>query len=400
MIGLRPPLNCFGFVAVTVKRGACYSWRSSPLQLQRINESASHAQSCTRPAPIRWGRAGTLLFCGLAAHATVHAETSKDIMPASLARDVSTSGKPNAGAAPPSIVITAFNGDKIANDIDGGVAPARSVGPVDGTITPRRWTDHVASDRYASFGSRVGRIKWETVGLFAFYTGINAPKFARPTKSFHFKQEGWFGDSTESLGVDKLAHAYDTYLISEFLHARLHDKTGGGAGDAVTAALVASGVMIYSELFDGIELSSGFSLEDVAMNTSGAIFSVIRNTVPGVKEKLDFRLLMIPNSSLYTRTGRNHWAQQRYLLALKLAGFKRFEKSPLRFVEFHTGYNVSNFTYKAIARGETPKRHLFFGIGLNLRELFFKNSRSPVGRAAGTALNYLQVPYTAVHHDY
>lgn len=298
------------------------------------------------------------------------------------------------------MIITSFSDDQLANPVENGQRPDQPIGPVDETAPARRWTDHVASDRYSSVGSQIARIKWESLGVFAFYAAINAPKFWEPTTSFHFKQEGWFGRSTDSLGVDKLAHAYDTYILAELLHARLHQKTGAAEGDATTAALVASSAMIFSEIFDGIEANSGFSIEDVVMNTSGAVFSLLRNVVPGVREKLDFRLLLTPNSDFYTRTGRDHWAQQQYLLALKLSGFERFEDSPLRFVELQTGYRVSDFTYKAIARGGKPKGHVYFGIGLNLRELFFKDSKSTAGRVAGTVLNYLQLPYTAIHHDY
>jgi hypothetical protein len=377
-------------------------WRPDSLASRWTDESPPQLRPRKGPGPNWPLRVGAFLLYGLTPHATLYAETPASMLPSSPEREADTTGKADADAPELPIIITSFRGDRIANPGEEEQAwpSPPPIGSVDRTAAPRRWTDHVASDQYDTIGSRIGRIKWETAGVFAFYTVINAPKFSKPMKPFHFKSEGWFGDNTDSLGVDKLAHAWDSYMISELLHARLHKKTGGAAGDATTAALIAMGAMIYSELYDGIETTSGFSFEDIAMNTSGVIFSVIRNTVPGVKEKLDFRLLLTPNSNIYTRTGRDHWAQQQYLLALKLSGFSRFENSPLRFVELHTGYRVSNFTHDAVARGETPKGHVFFGVGINLRELFFKDSRSTVGRAAGTALDYLQVPYTAIHHDY
>lgn len=346
-------------------------------------------------------RAGALILCCLAAHGAAHAEGPKNSAPVGEERGAGAgrSEDVDAGAAASAIIITSFSDDQFANPVEDGRRPAPPAGPVD-EAPPRRWTDHVASDRYSSVGSRIAAIKWESLGVFAFYAAINAPKFWEPRKSFHFKQEGWFGQSTDSLGVDKLAHAYDTYILAELLHARLHQKTGAAEGDATTAALVASSAMIFSEIFDGIEENSGFSIEDVVMNTSGAAFSLLRNVVPGVRETLDFRLLLTPNSDFYTRTGRDHWAQQQYLLALKLSGFERFENSPLRFVELQTGYRVSDFTYKAIARGGNSKGHVYFGVGFNLRELFFKGAKSTAGRVAGTVLNYLQLPYTAIQHDY
>ena len=342
----------------------------------RSNESRSSARLI-----VALRCAGALLLCSLAAHGTVHAET------------------PIADGAVPDTILIPYHGpDPLADsapDIQLAALPAQA------TESPPRWTEHIPADQshYRSFGSKVGQIKWETLGLVAYFTAINSPKLFKPTESFHFKNEGWFGKSTTNLGVDKLTHAFDAYILAEFLHARLHRKTGATSGDALTAAALASGLMIYSELSDGIETDSGFSWQDVAMNSAGAAFSVLRNTVPGLKEKLDFRLQLMPNSDIYTRTGKRHYEQQRYLLALQLSGFEQFEKTPMRFVELHAGYYASGFTGRDIARGERPRRHLFFGVGLYVRELFFKNPGSRVGRIAGQALDYIQIPYTAAHWD-
>jgi hypothetical protein len=261
------------------------------------------------------------------------------------------------------------------------------------------WTDHVprSASGYATFGSQVRRIKWESLGALGYFTAVNSPKFFKETTSLHFKDEGWFGKSTENLGVDKLTHAFDAYILAEILHARLHARTGRASGDAFTAAVLAAGLMFYSELYDGIETDSGISFQDMVMNAAGATFSLLRNTAPGLREKLDFRLLVMPNSDIYTRTGKRHYAQQRYLMALQLAGFDAFKDTSLRFVELHAGYYASGFTSKDVARGERPRRHLFFGIGINLRELFFRTPRSTVGRIAGVGLDYIQIPYTAAH---
>ena len=49
------------------------------------------------------------------------------------------------------------------------------------------------------------------------------------------------------------------------------------------------------------------------------------------------------------------------------------------------------------AAGVIPDRDIFFGVSLNIKELFFKNSRSKLGRAVASGLNYLQLPYTGVY---
>lgn len=250
---------------------------------------------------------------------------------------------------------------------------------------------------YASFGEDVETIKWELAAVTAYYTATNAPKLFKNPRLPHVKSEGWFGKSTNNVGVDKLAHAYSAYVISELFYGRLKRKTGGAPGIEYTAAALASGVMLWSEAFDSIEPDGGWSWEDVAMNTAGAGLSVLRNSVPGLDEKLDFRLMIEPNENIYNVNGKEHFEQQRYFFALKLSGFEEFERSPFRFVELHLGYHGDDFRLEDRAAGIEPKRHVFVGVGVNLRELLFKDAKRPAGRVAGEILDYFQPPYTAVH---
>lgn len=255
-----------------------------------------------------------------------------------------------------------------------------------------------AARPHLSFGERAAAAKWEAGGIFAYMT-VTQIAVTKGTRSFHFQNEGWFGKDTTNLGIDKLTHAFNSYMLAELLNWRISEKTGNAHGSAATAAVLASGLMIYSELFDAHKKTSGFSVQDVLSNTAGAAFSAARNTVPGLKEKLDFRLLLMPNSDVFTFKGKRHYEQQRYLLALQLAGFEELRESPLRFVELHAGYRATGFTNAQQQRGERLRRSLFVGVGLNLNELFFRNTHSGAGRVAGQALNYLQVPYTAFYLD-
>lgn len=249
-----------------------------------------------------------------------------------------------------------------------------------------------------SFGGQARSVKWEVIGYAVYMTAVNIHKVTDVgSHSFRVKSEGWFGKDTFNLGMDKLAHAFDTYLLAELLRPRIDRRNGKPKGSAFTAAVLASGLMLYGEFYDGIKKTSGFSFEDLLFNTGGAAFSILRHEVPGLSDKLDFRVMIMPNSDVFTPSGQRHYRQQRYLLALKLAGFKRFEHSPLRFLELHAGYYATGFTPKERARGEELKRKPFVGVGLNLGELFFSSSSSRVSRAAASALEYIQIPYTAVH---
>ncbi|MBD2842785.1 DUF2279 domain-containing protein [Erythrobacter sp. KMU-140] len=252
---------------------------------------------------------------------------------------------------------------------------------------------------YASFGEDVAAIKWELAAVGGYYFAINAPKLFDDPQWPSFQSEGWFGVNTNNVGIDKLAHTYSTYIVSELLYARLNHKTGGAPGIQYTAAALASGIMIGTELFDAIEPTSGWSWEDFAMNTAGAGLSILRNSVPDLDQKLDFRLMITPNDDIYTTSGKEHFRQQRYFFALKLAGFEAFERSPFRLLELHLGYRGDDFLAEDRAAGIRPQRHIFVGFGLNFGELFFRRAKSPTVRSAGDVLNYFQLPYTAAHFN-
>lgn len=262
-----------------------------------------------------------------------------------------------------------------------------------------RFNSNALPRAYASFGEDVKAIKWEFAAIAGYYTAINAPKLLKDPRWPTTQKEGWFGRSTKNLGVDKLAHAYSAYVISELLYGRIKRKVGDTPGIELTAAALASGIMLWSEAFDSIEPSSGWSWEDVAFNSLGAGFSVIRNSMPGLEDKLDFRLMIQPNEDVYTVKGKEHFRQQRYLFAMKLAGFKAFERTPLRYLELHLGYRADDFLNEDRAAGISPKRHVFTGIGINLKELLFKDARTRKGRTVGEVLEYFQPPFTSIHRD-
>jgi hypothetical protein len=155
-----------------------------------------------------------------------------------------------------------------------------------------------------SFGAHVESVKWELGAVVAYMTAINLVKLAdKGSAGFSFQDEGFFGRNTVNLGIDKLSHAHNSYVLAELIAARIRRNTGTTRGTAVSGALLAAGVMFYSELFDGIKATSGFGANDLLFNSLGAGFSVLRNTTPGLEEKLDFRVLVIPNRNVYTYTG-------------------------------------------------------------------------------------------------
>jgi hypothetical protein len=249
---------------------------------------------------------------------------------------------------------------------------------------------------YRGFGRQLGAIKWEIGAVAAYYTIANSRKLFENPIAPHTQKEGFFGRSTRNVGVDKLAHAYSAYVVSELFHARLKHKTDGAPGIEYTAGALGFATTLYTELWDSVERSGGWSWEDVAMNSAGAGFSILRNSVPGLDRKLDYRLMVVPNDKIFSIEGKAHFEQQRYFFALKLSGFDAFERSPLRYLELHLGYFGKDFSNEDRAAGIRPQRRVFVGFGINLRELLFPDPSSRAGRAAGEVLDYFQPPYTAL----
>ena len=257
-------------------------------------------------------------------------------------------------------------------------------------------------------------IPWRLGGATAAITLTGIGNWDWGSSSFHFRQEGWFGEDTASLGMDKLGHAYSAFVLTEFFTDGMDGSQVDRSHAPYTAGLLTMGLMTYIEVFDGFSKEHGFSGEDMVVDAAGVLFSIARRKAPGLREKVDFRLLYTPDQATIAsfkcfprphcdrdgRTARSpitDYSNQRYLLAFKLAGFKPLDRTPFRFLEVHAGYYGRGFTAEAAARGDPLRRRIFFGVGVNVGELLVPRPRGWTAKAARSAFEYLQVPYTAVH---
>lgn len=267
--------------------------------------------------------------------------------------------------------------------------------------TPEERHGRVQSLAPASVGDALKAVKWEAIGLTGYLATINTVKLIENAGSFGFQEEGWFSKSANTVGIDKLTHSFNTYLITEMMQDRMERKIGNQPSARVAAGALAGGLMFLAEISDGFEKTAGFSTEDIAMNMAGAGFSILRRSVPGLRDKLDYRMMIVPNSDIYTFKGRRHFRQLRFLFSLELAGFEKLKATPWRFVELQAGYYATGFTAAEEARGDPVRRRLFLGVGLNMGQLLFGQKPSSRAEKIGQgALRYLQLPYTAVHQAF
>lgn len=260
-------------------------------------------------------------------------------------------------------------------------------------------------------------IPWRLGGATAAIAATGFANWNWGSSSFRFESEGWFGKRTASLGMDKLGHAWSSYVLTEFFTDGIElSGTGRRSHAPISGAILAMGLMTGIEVFDGFSKDHGFSHEDLIVDAAGALFSIARRSIPGLRDKIDFRLLYKPGKSALrsfrcfpkpfcegeegtNRSPITDYSHQRYLLAIKLAGFKPLSDTPLRFVELHGGYYARGFTAEEEADGDPLRRRLFLGAGLNLAELLFPIRPGKVGRAVKSGLEYVQLPYTAVHSN-
>lgn len=299
-----------------------------------------------------------------------------------------------------------------ASDAKGGGSPEGKRSPEWGLLhsycglagSTQSATEPLSSWEWSSdrFVEQTLSVKYETLGLFALLTAMGVASWDWGSSSFHFENEGWFSEEeTGSGGVDKLGHAYSTYLMTEFLNHSIQRRSSDPRGGAVTAGILGFSMMTYVEVFDGLSNDHGFSYEDLIMNALGAGFSTLRNQVPGLREKIDFRFQYLPSPySSFDPFG--DYSGQKYLLAVKLAGFDALKDTPLRYVEIHGGYYARGFSSEEERAGEGHDRELYVGIGLNLSELLFGEGphRDHWASKAGRGiLSYVQVPYTYLSSD-
>lgn len=267
------------------------------------------------------------------------------------------------------------------------------------------------------FWRQTKEIPWRFGLATAAITATGLGNWNWGSSSFRFESEGYFGKKTASLGMDKLGHAWSSYVLTEFFTDGIEIGGGDRRHAPITGAILAMGLMTYIEVFDGFSKDHGFSHEDLIVDAAGALFSIARRTVPGMRDLVDFRLLYTPDKRTLrsfnclpkpfcageegtNRSPITDYSNQRYLMAFKLAGIGSAKATPLRFIELHAGYYARGFTAEEEEKGEPLRRRLFVGAGINLNELFFpKRPSRALGRGVKSALEWVQIPYTAAHSN-
>ncbi|QLP97785.1 MAG: DUF2279 domain-containing protein [Rhodoblastus sp.] len=228
---------------------------------------------------------------------------------------------------------------------------------------------------------------------------------------FHWAKEGFFGKNTHNGGMDKLGHAWTSYVLTEMLAERMAANTDGLSGAHLSAAIVAFGIMAGVETGDAYTRRYGFSRGSVA-DGAGVALALLRGAFPKLREVMDYRVTAKfgddANSIPKVGGGRTvpAYNRQRYILAIKGSGFEGLKATPLRYAELQFAYDTRGFHSVERKLGIKPQRNFYVGVGLNLSELLFGEGPVPnfapardteLVWAVEHALRYVQVPYTAAY---
>lgn len=316
------------------------------------------------------------------------------ILLATLAASVAALPEPSAEQVDPAaLMVTAAAGVSSADD---SVPQPDMQRPALADETPFAVPDPEPY-RLSTFARQTKTVRWEVLGVAAAMAATRMKDITKGGSKFHFKNEGYFGKGTETLGMDKMHHAYKTTVIADVLDGLISKRMGSGRGAGTTSAILSLGLMTYGEILDGFTARTGFSNQDMVIHFAGAGIALLRNRVPGMRDKLDFRMHMIPTFSGEGLRLADQLDKRKYLLAGQLGGFKRWEDTPLKYVEVHLGYYGRGFTERDRLAGAPLKRRVFVGLGFNMQALFPKRPATRLGRLAKGTLDYIQVPYTLIN---
>ena len=201
-------------------------------------------------------------------------------------------------------------------------------------------------------------------------------------------QEGWFSESTKEGGADKLAHFYSSYILSHALSGTFNHWGYSKDKAAFLGSFSSFTITASMELADSFS-DYGFSYEDLIMNTLGSALGYLLYVDSDLSDKIDFRIEYIPEfkqSDFFT-----DYDHMKFLMAMKLEGFKSIRKTWAKYIELHLGYDVKGYSNQERAK----ERNISIGIGLNLSRIFKEFSMKKTSKL----FNYYQLPYTYISTD-
>jgi uncharacterized protein YfiM (DUF2279 family) len=227
-----------------------------------------------------------------------------------------------------------------------------------------------------------------------------------PHKSFHFTNEGFFGEDTYAGGADKASHFVDFAVLSKEL-GYFYERIGFSRGESILLGFgVATAAGLTVEIGDGTNVY-GFSWEDLVMDTAGAGTAAVIAAV-GLQDVVGFRhgWLVPPAGDRYCCAvegpGRDY-SNEIFTADVHLAGLARrleWNIGPLRYLLVSATYGVKGYPSGA---SDSRERQVGIEIGLNLEVILNDlgvTRQTWWGYGIHVVLDNVRVPFLAVGFRY
>ncbi|HOU21246.1 MAG TPA: DUF2279 domain-containing protein [Kiritimatiellia bacterium] len=210
--------------------------------------------------------------------------------------------------------------------------------------------------------------------------------------------EDWFEHDSAHGGADKLGHAISTYY-AVMAYSWLYDRWGyEPAQSALYGALSAWSTFCMIEVGDAFS-RHGFSVEDLVMDSAGAVVGYLHRRIPGFRARVDFRVEYWPSYGARKGTDIDYvsdYSGYKYLVALKGDGIEALSSTWLRFCELQLGYYTRGYQSQDEDYYGDPYRVLYAAVGVNLSHIFHKHNWNKTA----AFLHYYQVPCTYAPLEY
>ena len=261
-------------------------------------------------------------------------------------------------------------------------------------------TDDSGSDykRYLTYGTVI------TSFALTYYYGAEAWGWGE--NDFKFGNEGWFGQETDSGGIDKVGHMWIHYALQRGFN-NLFEWTLGNENEALLlSSFTAGGIGLAIELGDGTSSAWGFAYQDLIADWTGVALGALLEAYPKADAFIGFTWEYWPTETFLEESeGRkkahvtSDYSGHKYMINFKLAGFTNLGWDMpefLRYVSLDFGYYTRGYTdYEKLGAEKT--RTLYTGISLNMMEVvkdFFEpeNRESRLCKGLQQPFKYLHVP--------
>ncbi len=229
--------------------------------------------------------------------------------------------------------------------------------------------------------------------------GLNQLWYAdHPRSGFHF-----YNDNSEWLQMDKVGHAYSSYVIGKVGMNALNWAGVSKRDQLIYGATLGFVFLTTVEVLDGFSKEWGFSIGDMAANAAGTGL-LIGQELLWQEQRIQFKFSFSksPYADLYPdKLGSNTIEQilkdyngQTYWLSFNIKSFFKESNIPA-WLNLAVGYGVNGVPEYENIEGDTY-RQFYTSLDLDLTKI---NTKSPVLKTIFNLVNYLKIPAPTVEFN-